>query len=349
MLKNENLYQNIPGDVLFYHLGAILDAKYGMLLPSDEWWEGNRALVYHGWNDILKIMINSYLDTNYLYMDSTSYNYNYYINTYDRVRSINEDLFQDKQTWCFWKNREAMIFKYFNLLPFGDAYPERWLFYSWKSLYDTNPIFIHKMLRYPICPSYYPYLSLLNDNFISNLWSSWTSTCNLDWHYADHLKTDVYDLSFLKKRQLEHHDFVVGQYYTTSMFWRDPLLQHNCFINHNNEKILGLHFYWYERYGSVEFFFMLAHADWAEINTHIWWEGWSYRTIFDSFDFTTIDDGHYIKSSYNWLESLRDAVEFVWPDKTYNEKGINTYVIKYIYADKKRYEHMWEYKQWHHI
>lgn len=325
-------------NILLSSVRNVLDAKYGVLLPSADFWDGNYALVNHSWNDILRIIINSYKDSNLLFVDFSGIDYNYYVSSYKRMYPIKEDLFQDRNVWIFWKHA---IIRWWGdeISPIGEMYPDRWWYLnSWKNMSDTNPQFIMGILRYPSSPSYgyyiTPFLNIQEIGF------------GMEW-YKEYFKKDIYDIGFLNNRQLKHHDFVVGQYLGLSQFWQELPLKHNYFVDGHKNKVLGLSLFWYEKFGSVEFFLMLAHADWAELNTNIWWQGWSYRTIFDSYDFVTLDDGICIKSNYRWIMTLKDAPEFMWPDKTFRQKGINMYVMDYVYADKKRFEHPWRYQRGH--
>lgn len=338
-----------------------MDVRHGVVLPSEEFWDGNYALVNHIWSDWLELMLNGYIDTDILFWNNNINDFNYYISSYHRHYNLEERLWRDRTTWSFWIHRDASYFLNSNLRRVSEYTPDRWRYLnSWKEIPETGRSRRHLNLfifKYPITPVYYtydlPFLIekntvnplkityfdwLINDfpkltnswsDFISNSKKFWNLNKKFDITYSDLFKRDFYRIVHLEEnaRVLKHHDFAVGQYITCSTAWHNPL------VHYNYPKVPGLYFYWYERFGSIEFFWQAIHANWHEHHSYIWARSWSVPTICDSYTFAEISDAFYIKNNFQWLRTISDGPKFLWNNADFMTKGHNTYVLYYLYAD----------------
>lgn len=339
------------------NLRYYIDVKHGTNLPSEEFWDGSYALVSHMWNDWLKHMGNGYLDTGLLIWPSQTSRHEYYISSYHSC-DIHQKPFLNKDIWLNWKHREreSGYFSDLNLEPFGEYIPNNWEFFNlWKNFPNTSRGTRHinlSIYKYPILPIYYEYEILFNVNEnkslikislfdwivtnFDNIWISdkhedlkiqfWGLNKHFDLEYSDYFHKNKYWWTDLEKRNYIHHDFKVGQYFSCSVFWENPA------VHYNYPFIPGFYFYWYERFGSVEFLWQAMHAQWHEMDAYLFYDSWLIPTIQDSYYFMNYSEGHCMTSTFQWIKTITHGPKFLWNDNVYMTKGINSYTINFLYA-----------------
>ena len=287
------------------------------------------------WSKLNENQLDYYVD-NYIPIISDSENEGLFTDWCDRVQPydfhIGEDLFSDLPAWVshnrtYWARAWPQNFPSWlhSIRIWNNTFTDFFEFYTpnhWSymnSLKDMDQAKSQTLqFFYVISESYYEYITPFNSNDIVHC---------LEYNQnKNNWNRDLYDINFLKKRELDHHDFVVGQHLTTSEYLNNPMIR-----NSNNIRS-GFHILWYERFGMVELWWKLIYTNWNEINSAIWWDDWAVSTQREIYYTTTSDYGHFIIKQHEWLRDIKDCSEHLSNKKAFTIKGINMYFIDETYA-----------------
>lgn len=264
-------------------------------------------------------VLHGFLDSSEFLWSYNESRKSYYLDNYNLQEKKEENLFNDSSLYLFIDGARD----YFFLPKEHEFIADRWTHVStaWKTFnLGENNDFIFYV--YPLFCIDYNLNLLCNNILVDNGWV---------FEYYP-LKDSIYEKNFLTERQSSHHDFVVGQHIILLEWWNNPLVNKTV-----NKNILGWHIFWYERFGSIEFFLKMAYTEWVELTYYLWQDSLIISNTREIFNYTTFNQSHFVVKNKDWIRGVNDAKIYHWPNKDFMFKGINMYAIdeKYVELDKQ--------------
>jgi hypothetical protein len=120
---------------------------------------------------------------------------------------------------------------------------------------------------------------------------------DINVEYRRYSIVEKYNIVYDTPRSLMHHDYVIGNYITTSLFWNNEELS-NLRQNYN-----GISLLWYERFGSIE----------PIVKT--WWTIWFALEYIEFVD--SIDIYNNILKLHNSLNANVLEARWIWYNSLY--------------------------------
>jgi len=248
--------------------------------------------------DAINMSKNSLGDTTFIsWHQNLKRPHNYFLDSYTEGILLKEQLYRDKALWLYtnlgiyWKqnNHEMYISNNWNYLG------------SWKETDKIRNLGVYSFHSNFFSVENNLLISEFNNKYIrlkfeeGVIYKKYTA------------KDEIFNIIYTNPRSLAHHDFVSGQYLTTSLFW------YNEELLNSQHPYKGLSLLWYERTGSVEavlklgwtFFYCLGFievVDGLDI----------YTTIFKSCDSLRFP---VIEFRWNWYNSLYELEDLGWSTK----------------------------------
>lgn len=320
---NHHLYLDL---FHFFDYKALHDLycwlEQGVFWPPmmlDELFVGLRAFYNNVCVEGYHISKNSLSDTTIIFWhEALNKPQNYFIDSYTEKIVLKEKLFKDKAIWSHnnfgihWQqnNNEKYISNNWNRLG------------SWK---ETDKIC--NLGVYSFHLNYFPeWVSEFHNKYIKMKF-------DVSVFYRKHSRSEVYNIIYTNPRSLMHHDYVVGQYITTNLFWN------NEEVSNVRQQYNGLSVLWYERFGAIDaivknlwsFFYMTEYIEFVDkidVYTTIWRK-------YDSFNYFVIEP------RWIWYNSLYELEDIGWATRGFWNGGPCLFISQEpdeVFSGAKKYE-----------
>lgn len=305
-----------------FYLNFYYWLREGHLYPF-EVWDGAICL-YNTLNEWGNILYNSYSDTSILYTESTDehrhyieispLNYYHIEGNYELIDVIVDQsyLFND---WSLWRGTTIS----------GCSRPPLYVPTRWHHLGSLKQIpTVKELVIYSYPQSYNLYGWELP--FKIN-----TPIEDLTIKYYGRRK-DRYDINYLPARTLVHHDFVVGQYVTTTFHWLENSWYKDCTLKQTIVPIFNL--FWYERFGSVEIIWKSIDTWFYEFNYPYFRDGFGLRRTFAHRDLSNIiEPVRWWDHLWLHYKSVEQLEEHVWNTEDWKMWHFTTFTTLNVAED----------------